>query len=336
LRNKSIGVTDSFFRYGGYSLLTVRLFSRIDRVLRVRLPVSLLFDAPTVRELARIIRKGIAPSIIVPIRPFGRSAPIFLIQSYLLYSAVLEMVEPDRPVYGVREMGDEREWMSTEERASLFAREILLVYPNGPLYLAGWCAAGTLTVEIARQLRETGHQVGLVALFDAERPGFAPPRGVEAQSSRLRKKIAFHWTRLGAISWPERATYLSEAVERKWAGVVDYYYAWSHRILLWLQKHFGFSLSETAFHHTYANMLDLGEVSVRPYPGKLNLYRATDVPNLTEIDSTLGWGTIAQGGVKVQFVPGDHVSMFKKPHISSLASRLQEEMQRYETTAARS
>ena len=335
LRNDSIGVTDSFFRYGGYSLLTVRLFSRIDRELQVRLPISLLFDAPTVRELARVIRTGISPSIIVPIRPYGRSAPIFLIQSYLLYSAMLELVEADRPVYGVREMGDEREQMSTEERARLFASEIVKIYPNGPLYLAGWCAAGSLTVEIARQLREAGHRVGLVALFDAERPGFAPPQGIKMRSSRLWKKLAFHWTRLRHMDVRQRTTYIAEAIERNWEWAVDSWYATTHRTLAWLQRHFGISISKTAFHHTYANMSALGEASVRPYPGKLNLYRAMDVPDLPEIDSTLGWGMIAQGGVAVDFVPGDHVSMFKKPHITSLAHRLQQEMQRYEASAAR-
>jgi amino acid adenylation domain-containing protein len=336
LRNDSIGVTDSFFRYGGYSLLTVRLFSRIDRELQVRLPISLLFDAPTVRELARVIRTGISPSIIVPIRPYGQSAPIFLIQSYLLYSAMLELVEPDRPVYGVREMGDEREQMSTEERARLFAGEIVKIYPNGPLYLAGWCAAGSLTVEIARQLREAGHRVGLVALFDAERPGFAPPQGVRIRSSRLWKKLAFHWTRVRHMNWRQRANYIAEAIERNWEWAVDSWYAATHRTLAWLQRHFGISISNTAFHHTYANMSALGEASVRPYPGRLNLYRAMDVPDLPEIDSTLGWGMIAQGGVAVDFVPGDHVSMFKKPHITSLAHRLQGEMQRYEASAAHS
>jgi amino acid adenylation domain-containing protein len=336
LRNDSIGVTDSFFRYGGYSLLTVRLFSRIDRELHVRLPISLLFDAPTVRELARVIRTGISPSIIVPIRPYGRSAPIFLIQSYLLYSAMLELVEADRPVYGVREMGDEREQMSTEERARLFASEIVKIYPNGPLYLAGWCAAGSLTVEIARQLREAGHPVGLVALFDAERPGFVPPQGVRMRSSRLWKKLSFHSTRLRHMAWRQRANYIAEAIERNWEWAVDSWYAATHGTLTMLQKRFGISISETAFHHTYANMSALDAGSVRPYPGRLNLYRAMDVPDLPEIDTTLGWGTIAQGGVAVDFVPGDHVSMFKKPHITSLAHRLQQEMQRYEASAAHS
>ncbi len=327
LRNESIGITDSFFRYGGYSLLTVRLFSRIDRELDVRLPISLLFDAPTVRDLARVIRKGISPSVIVPIRPYGKAIPIFLIQSYLLYNAMLEIVEPDRPIYGVREMGDEREPMTMSERAEKFAKEILKVHPEGPLYLAGWCAAGTLTVEIARQLRESGHSVGLVALFDAERPGFTLPKGVRPWTARLWKKTVFHIRRIQSIPWNEKVLYIAEAFGRNWDWAVESYYTANYRTMLWMQKHFGLSLSEAAFNAVYASMSELTDVSVRPYPGKLNLFRAADVPDFAEMDATLGWRDIAQGGVDVNFVPGDHVSMFKKPYNVSLAQRLQRELQ---------
>jgi amino acid adenylation domain-containing protein len=336
LRNESIGVMDSFFRFGGYSLLTIRLFSRIDRELHARLPISLLFDAPTVRELARVIRKGIAPSTIVPIRPYGRSAPIFLIQSYLLYNAMLEMVEPDRPVYGVREMGDERDPTSVEDRARQFAGEILAVYPHGPLYLAGWCAAGTLTVEIARQLSEAGHQVGLVALFDAEHPGFMAPTGFGAWMARLSNKAAFHWMRLRSLPWRKREDYLVEALQRNWETIVEFADGLLYRVQTWLRKRFGISLPGSAFYRVQAEAISLKNTPIRPYPGKLNLYRASDVPDRMEGDSTLGWGSVAGEGVKVDFVPGDHVSMFKKPNVANLAGRLQQEMQKCEAAPTHS
>jgi amino acid adenylation domain-containing protein len=329
LKNDSIGVTDSFFHYGGYSLLTVRLFAQIDRQLGVRLPISLLFDAPTVRDLASVIRKGASPSVIVPIRPYGNSAPIFLIQSYLLYNAILEIVEPDRPVYGVREMGDEREPMSVKERARKFAEEILAVCPHGPLSLAGWCAAGSLTVEIACQLREAGHQVGLVALFDAECPGFTLPKGFVPRIARLSQKIAFHSDRIHRISWAERVTYLKEALIRNWDGAMEFFSFSYARIGLWLKRRFGISLAGAAFEGALADISGDAN-SVRPYPGRLNLFRAADIPNFTEIDSTLGWSTIAVEGVKVNFVPGDHVSMFKKPHNEGLAQRLQQDLQEFD------
>jgi len=327
LHNDSIGVTDSFFRFGGYSLLTVRLFSRIDKDLKVRLPISMLFDAPTVRELARVIEKGAAPSVIVPIRPYGRSAPLFVVQSYLLYNAMLDIVESDRPVYGVREMGDEEEPLSVEDRARKFSSEILAVHPNGPLYLAGWCAAGTLTVEIARQLRESGHEVGLVALFDAERPGFTLPQGPRHWVIRSWQKSAFHLRRIARIPWRERFAYIYDAMVRNWDWAVESYYTANYNTMLWLQKHIGLSLSEAAFNNVYASLSAINDFSVRPYPGKLSLFRAADVPNFAETDATLGWSTIAMEGVEVNFVPGDHVSMFKKPNINSLAFRMQEKLQ---------
>src|ERR1700760_1975779 len=65
LGTPEFGVTDSFFDFGGYSLLTVKLFTRINRALKLRLPVSLLYDAPTVRSLAASIKNsGALPRLV--------------------------------------------------------------------------------------------------------------------------------------------------------------------------------------------------------------------------------------------------------------------------------
>jgi acyl-coenzyme A synthetase/AMP-(fatty) acid ligase/aminoglycoside N3'-acetyltransferase/acyl carrier protein len=52
-----IGVTDNFFELGGQSLTALRLFVQIEKILGKNLPLATLFEAPTVEQLAGILRE---------------------------------------------------------------------------------------------------------------------------------------------------------------------------------------------------------------------------------------------------------------------------------------
>ena len=326
LGQPSLGVTDSFFDYGGYSLLTARLFSRIHRVLGQKLPISLLFDAPTARGLARIMRKGEVLPIVVPIRKEGRAAPLFVIHSYLIYAALREAIDEERPIYGVRELDDDKPMGSLEERAALYAREITRAYPDGPLSLAGWCLAGSLTVEVARQLRVDGRVVALVALFDSERPGYKPmlTDGSSLMKARFLSFAEFHSVRLRDLDWQGRLRYLSAHTAHWWEDVLESISIKHSREFHWLQHHLPFLLPQ----HMREHFAGLGLEDLLPraqqfYPGKIVLFRASDVVRISGAEPSLGWNVVAKDGVEVEFAPGDHESMFRAPHLTQFGKMLQ-------------
>ena len=68
----------NYFDLGGDSSLAVHLFVQIEKVFNVKLPIFTLFEAPTIEELAQVLRRDAAPagwSPIVAIQPNGTRPP---------------------------------------------------------------------------------------------------------------------------------------------------------------------------------------------------------------------------------------------------------------------
>ena len=57
---KQVGIYNNFFELGGHSLLATRFMSRLNAALALDLPLSALFDQPTIEELAPVVTQKLA------------------------------------------------------------------------------------------------------------------------------------------------------------------------------------------------------------------------------------------------------------------------------------
>ncbi|MFD3658897.1 amino acid adenylation domain-containing protein, partial [Streptomyces sp. NPDC058620] len=71
-----VGADDNFFEVGGHSLLATQVVSRIREAFRTEVPLSALFDQPTVRELAPFLENSGTSTAVPPVTPVDREQPL--------------------------------------------------------------------------------------------------------------------------------------------------------------------------------------------------------------------------------------------------------------------
>jgi len=173
---RPVGIEDDFFELGGTSLLAARLFAQIEEVFQLRLPLVTLVQTPTIKKLAKVIHptgSSDAWHSLVTIRAGGVRPPLFCIHgesgNLLMYRSLARHLGPDQPIYGLQPQGlDGKQTPLTriEDMAARYIREIQVVQPEGPYFLAGYCMGGTIAFEMAQQLSQRGQRVDLLALLD--------------------------------------------------------------------------------------------------------------------------------------------------------------------------
>jgi amino acid adenylation domain-containing protein/FkbH-like protein len=103
LRMNEIGVRDNFFDLGGNSLLAIQVISRIRECFNVELPISALFDAPTISALAQVVSSSQSESGLqksAPLEPISREGhlPVSFVQERLWF---LDQIGVENRAYNV-------------------------------------------------------------------------------------------------------------------------------------------------------------------------------------------------------------------------------------------
>jgi thioesterase domain-containing protein/acyl carrier protein len=325
-----VGIQENFFELGGHSLLAVRLFALIEPRFGKRLPLSALFQSPTVEQLAAALEKDSSPSwsSLVPIQPRGTRPPFFCVHAVggnvLEYYDLARCLGADQPFYGLQSLGlDQRHAPQTriEDMAAHYVEEIRRFQPAGPYFIGGRSLGGIIAYEMARQLKAAGQQVGLLALLDSYPVGYqklsSEAATLSARSARLWKRVKSHAANLRGLSFSAQLRYLlnkSQYAPKRIKGK-----AW--RALYRFHEKLGFALPRALRNVEQFNWLAAHRFVPRLYDGRVTLFWAgRDLR--AKFDQLEGWQRLAPGGLEVHEIPGTHLDMIKEPHVVELADKL--------------
>jgi len=299
---RPIGIDDDFFELGGTSLLAARLFAQIGETFQLSIPLETLLKAPTIRTLAKFVRASGLPEAwysLVAIQTGGDRPPLFCIHgesgNLLMYLSLARHLGPDQPVYGLQPQGlDGKQAPLTriEDMAARYIKEIQVIQPEGPYFLAGYCMGGTIAFEMAHQLRRQAQRVDLLALLDT-----------------------YNWR------MTER-TFLRDLyfnIQKWWFSCRHFFSTSSVKNLSSLQARF----------HELHNESELSECNrraayayvPRTYPGRM-LHVCPTRQYARYNRPRLGWDDLVAGELEVFSLPSYPGQLVEEPFVRDLASKL--------------
>ena len=309
LHTSPISTTDNFFELGGHSLLAISLVREIEETYKQELSLAILFQSPTIQQLANTLREeGCLSSAqaLVTIQEGSSKLPLFFIYGIFLYYDLSRYLGKDQTCYGVylneevsmfqKDKLDKSptDLVSVADMATRYLKEIQKHQPKGPYLLAGESLGGLVAFEMAHQLHLQGEEVALLGLLDSAIPG--------KNKLSLSQKLAFHVRKLRQ----QGLSYLFQ------------------KILKSKTK----STSDININNVNNDKVDprlefrdyaFKSYKPQPYPGRAVLFRAMDESHFSTLDK---WKDLLVGGLDIYDIPGDHLSILQEPNVPLLAEKM--------------
>jgi len=327
-----VGINDNFFELGGNSLIAIRIMITLEKATGQDMPLSSLFEYPTIEQLAAVIQSSSKPSngskCLVRLKPEGNKTPLYIVHGWgltvFIFKDLVKNLHPDQPVFalqGIGVDGFEEPLTKVEDIAARYISEILEQNPTGPYAFAGYSLGGVIACEIVKQLRIMGKQVTMLAMFDA----YAHTNEKTAINTLFSfKKLNKFFLRIGhnvtelirdPNTWNEKITQINRKLP-KWLkksnigklrkdNDVDFY---------------SNDLSKVYFAAAVQHYkLTANEETIELFKATKNIYYYMDDPVY------LGWQQYAKT-VNMHKVKGSHTTMFLSPNYEKFAEILQQRL----------
>jgi thioesterase domain-containing protein len=277
----------------------------------------------------RSLHTGTAPNdtdddpgrVLVRVQAGGSYPPLFFVHGLAgvtpRFQNLVRHLGPHESIYVLKEQdmnGDQPILSRVEDMAAQYIGEIQTVQPRGPYFVVGYSFGGLICFEMAQQLHRQGHDVPLVAMIDSGQPIY---RKDFAHVLFSPKVLRTYFLRLGELftDAESRATFRSRIRNELWR-------------LFFLKGrkpagHKGDSrpLPRTETMLQAANIDAAVNYKPTPFVGRLSVFRVQERTVVDKFDRYLGWGGLAEDGVDVYDVPGNHVTATEEPHVRVLGEK---------------
>ncbi len=323
-----IDPNDDFFELGGTSLLAVRLATAIERELRIRLPLSVVFEAPTIRALARKLSPSLSQQRVSPVAirlGSGDKLPLFSVPpagtTVSAFGLLARSLPADQSLYSFQPRGietGEQPHRSIEEMARSYVAEMKRVQPQGPYLVSGRCFGGYVAYEMAQQLIASGDRVAALIIIDSPEAPLAADEqrlhvGIRKMISYYPERMRYFFRRrmLAYTLWMKlrnEASYLIERLRSR----LPFRLKDSRERRLQMLRHI-----HTLAYHRYV---------AKPFPGQIILFWADGLPDLTGEKGK--WERLAQEGIEWYTFTTRHHDLLKEHNVQTVAAQLAECIER--------
>ena len=329
VKESQIAANANFFELGGHSLLAARMLARTESEFGRRVTLASLFRAPSIRGLAKLLRSDAREfdfRQMVKLQADGANLPLIAINNTGVYYLLAKRLGPEQPVTSLQVFDPSAKHDklpdTLEEIAAEYVKLIRRVHPNGPYVLAGWCVAGALAFEIARQLEAAGQRVSNVFLIDSWAPGYftcLPWLRRLIGTYSLRWQLAYaDWRRFRSGQQTFAQFVDQRPSVQKIRGLIGSLFGRA------TQKAVENAAGPEQYDKWLLDYLQSTTNRYHPkhYAGRITLFRSTQEPTGWMFDPLAGWGRYAQGGVELAMVEGNHFTLFQDPGAGQMAERM--------------
>jgi thioesterase domain-containing protein len=266
------------------------------------------------------------PKLLVDLQPELAAAaaerpPFFCVHAIggavLSYRDLAIQLGGEQPFYGIQAAGltGGRAVDDLPAMAAQYAAAVEAVAPHGPYLLGGWSFGGVVAFEMARQMRQRGRPVALVALLDSWAPALAPMPAV-ARHVREDEIVRLYLRDQAGLQGLDASWLDGEPPGMGEAAALDWLLARAHETGL-LRASLSSAQVRPLLDVYRANVRAVAAYRPRPGAGRLTLFRPRN-----SAEPTNGWSALAGEPIEIHEMAADHYSMLVPPAVAGLADRL--------------